>query len=71
MLSIAEQDVEHSLEPIAAHLLASGTDRNAAQELILVAARRMFRLAALDAGQPLTVASEQAEKVAVALIPEN
>ena len=64
------QDVEHVLEPLAAHLLASRTDRNAAQELVLVTARRAFRLVALDAGRPLADADALAGELAAKLIPE-
>jgi len=65
------QDVVHVLEPIAEHLLATKVYRSMAQELILTSARRAFRLAAQDNGKPLSIAAEQAERVAALLIPES
>ena len=62
MLSIHGQDAEYILEPIAKQLVGSVSKRQAGKALRL-AARRMLRLLALDAGLPLTVVQREASAV--------
>lgn len=71
MKVLSKEDVCFVLEPVAKFLLAAGVSRDDAREAVLLSARRSLRLAAQDAGLPLSAATEHAEAVAMALVPDR
>ncbi len=56
---VARNDAEYILEPVA-KLLASGTKKRQAKAALTAAAKRALRLAAQDAGLPMSIVRKEA-----------
>ena len=66
---IARNDAGHVLEPVAKALLAAGVPKRKVEATLKIAARRALRLAAQDAGLPVSLAAGEARRVARQLVP--
>jgi hypothetical protein len=68
MLFIPRSDAEYVLEPLAAALRAAGVPRKAALRSLTTAAHRALRLAASDAGLPMSHAKKAAGEIVSRLV---
>jgi len=67
-LLVGRSDAEYILEPVAKQLLAAGVSRRSTKTALRAAARRVLRIAASDAGLPLSTAEKHATSVVQKMI---